>query len=168
MEVISYLALGSNIEPREQYIRTALNHLREKVEIKTISPYYLTKPFGNTNQPGFINLVIETATDLTADELFAFVKNVEKATGRIERERWSEREIDIDILLYGNMVINTQTLKIPHPGLTERDFFLRPLLDIAPDAALPGSDILLSSYLTDALPVYVESVLPQKTGAISA
>ncbi len=167
MEVISYLALGSNIEPRERYIQTALNHLQEKVEIKTISPYYLTKPFGNTNQPGFINLVIKIGTELSAVELFTLIKNIEKVTGRMERERWSEREIDIDILLFGNKVINSPALKIPHPGLTERDFFLRPLIDIAPDTALPGSGILLSSYLTDALPVYVESVLPQKTGAIS-
>lgn len=157
MEVTVYIALGSNIEPREAYLNTALDLLAQKVNIEAVSGWYKTKPFGIENQGGFINLAAKITTDLSPADLFACVKEIEKKTGRIERERWFEREIDIDILLYGDTIIETENLKIPHPGLRERDFFLIPLLEISPDLIYPGLGVPLASFVSPLLPVYIQS-----------
>ena len=109
------------------------------VEVTRLSSLYMTAPWGITDQPEFVNAVAEVETDLAPTELLSRAKAVEMQMGRKRRERWGPREIDIDLLLYGDGVINTGGLEIPHPGMEERAFVLVPLLELAPDLAHPGT-----------------------------
>jgi 6-pyruvoyltetrahydropterin/6-carboxytetrahydropterin synthase len=104
-----------------------------------ISPTYDTAPVGNTDQPRFLNLVCKAKTSLSPPNLLRFVKNIEKKMGRVNGLPNSPRPIDIDILFYDDLVLETPVLVIPHPRLTERTFVLAPLADIAPDFKHPAS-----------------------------
>ena len=123
-----YLGLGSNLGDREGNLLQACELLGclEKSKI------HETEPFGVLDQPKFLNMVCEIETELSPRELLLFVKNIEKKLGRKKREKWGPREIDIDILFYGDQIIDEPDLKIPHPGIKERDFVLKPLKEIAP------------------------------------
>ncbi|WP_269456716.1 2-amino-4-hydroxy-6-hydroxymethyldihydropteridine diphosphokinase [Thermocrinis minervae] len=141
------MAFGSNVGDRISYILKALNLLTEVGNIKKVSTLYESPPWGYEKQDPFINGVIEFETSLKPIDLLHFLKKVEKRTGRIERFRWGPREIDLDILLYEDYVIMLSFLRIPHMYLTERDFFLVPLLEINPDLVHPISKRPLKHYL---------------------
>ena len=132
-----YLGLGSNLGNRQGNLDRALDLLSQRLRIKKVSSVYDTAPVGNIDQPRFLNMVCQVYTKLSPTELLALAKAVETKMGRVPRGRDAPRPIDIDILLYGDQVIETPELVIPHPRLKERAFVLIPLAEIAPDAVHP-------------------------------
>src|SRR5713226_2982439 len=135
----AYLGLGSNQGDRVTLLNDALARLAGsgRVRVTKRSSLYETAPVGMTEQPGFLNLVAEVETDLDPQDLLELVLVVERSLGRVRTQRWGPRTVDIDILLYGDVRVDTPILAIPHPEMTRRRFVLEPLLEIAPDAALP-------------------------------
>jgi 2-amino-4-hydroxy-6-hydroxymethyldihydropteridine diphosphokinase len=132
-----YLGLGSNLGDRKENLRQACEFLEsDYTTFVQGSSIHETEPFGVEDQPKFLNMVCEIETELSPRDLLLFVKNIEKKLGRKKREKWGPREIDIDILYYGDLVVDEPDLKIPHPGIKERDFVLKPLEEIAPGLLL--------------------------------
>ena len=127
-----FLALGTNLGDREKNIKEALKLLKEKVIGMKLASIYESKPQGRINQSNFLNSALKGKTSLSPQELLHFVKGIERKMGRVDRGINGPREIDIDILFYDDIVLDTPDLKIPHPRISERDFVLRPLLDLAP------------------------------------
>jgi 2-amino-4-hydroxy-6-hydroxymethyldihydropteridine diphosphokinase len=125
-----YLALGSNVGDRCGYMRRAFDLLRAEVHGLRASRVYETTPMGYEKQGNFLNAALGGDTELSPEGLLAFVKRVEREVGRIRRFPLGPREIDIDILFYSCIVYRDGTLEIPHPRLCERDFVLRPLVDL--------------------------------------
>ncbi|MBN2543498.1 2-amino-4-hydroxy-6-hydroxymethyldihydropteridine diphosphokinase [bacterium] len=140
-----FLSLGSNKGDRIDNILKACSHISGFARIVKKSSLFLTKPWGYPNQDDFINCVIEITTDLSAEELLKQIQKTEEKVGRTRSFEWGPREIDIDILLYDDIVIDSPKLKIPHRYLLSRDFFLEPLLEIAPETVNPLNGISLSS-----------------------
>jgi 2-amino-4-hydroxy-6-hydroxymethyldihydropteridine diphosphokinase len=133
-----YLGLGSNLGNRQKNLDMALELLSQRLQIKKVSSIFETEPMGNTDQPKFLNLVCQVQTILQPEGLLTLGKGIELKMGRAAvHEKDSPRIIDIDILLYGDLVMTTEKLTIPHPRLTEREFVLAPLADIAPEAVHP-------------------------------
>jgi len=129
----SYLSLGSNIGDREANLRAALDRLRPV----RVSPIYETEPVDYTNQAWFLNLAAEIRTDLFPRQLLSLTQRIERELGRVRTAPKGPRTLDIDILLFGNTVMLTKELEIPHPRMIERRFVLHPLADIAPDLRHP-------------------------------
>jgi 2-amino-4-hydroxy-6-hydroxymethyldihydropteridine diphosphokinase len=127
-----YLGLGSNVGDRLLNLNKAIELLSEKIQILKKSKIYISKAVGYTDQPDFYNMVLYGKTDLSPEELFNFIKDVEKNVGRVYRFHWGPREIDIDILFYNDLVYKSDKLNIPHPRLHERDFVLLPLIELNP------------------------------------
>ena len=134
-----YLALGSNIGNRQKNLSAALQMLREVVDIHKISSVYETEPVGYLDQPRFLNMVCYGQTASSPDGLLRSAKAIEEALGRQPSFRNAPRPIDIDILLYDNLCLETEHLTIPHPRMSERAFVLVPLAEIAPTAIEPIS-----------------------------
>lgn len=133
---ITYIGLGSNIEPERQ-LEEALEALGLLGVLKNCSPRYHTEPMGEKDQPWFINQAVELETSLLPLELLRRLKKIERELGRKDRGRWQPREIDLDILLYENQTVASVELTIPHPGLAKRRFVLVPLAEIAPQTRDP-------------------------------
>ena len=135
-----YLGLGANLGRREDTLSRAVALLGRGTEVRVLrrSSLYETAPIGVTSQPSFLNAVVEAETTLTPDELLRLVKDVEAQLGRQARERWGPREIDVDVLLYGDREIAEPGLTVPHPGLWDRRFVLAPLQELQPGLAGPG------------------------------
>lgn len=136
---ICYIGFGSNVGDRLGHILRAIESMKDYGEIKNISTVYESQPWGFKNQSSFLNGVVEFETWLNPIDLLKALKSTEQSLGRKPRERWGPREIDLDILLYENHIIMLSFLKIPHPYLTERDFVLFPLLEVAPELTHPIS-----------------------------
>jgi 2-amino-4-hydroxy-6-hydroxymethyldihydropteridine diphosphokinase len=135
---IVYIGIGSNIGNRQENCRKAIRQLYLRgVKVVKESSMIETEPWGVTDQPCFINMAVEAETDLAPDRLFAIFKDIEMQMGRTDAVRWGPRVIDLDILFYDDMVLDTPELKIPHPYLHERDFVLIPLAEIAPEKIHP-------------------------------
>ena len=134
--VIAYLGLGSNLGERRDNLERALGFLSQRLRLKKVSSIYDSEPVGNTHQPRFLNLACQTSTTLSPPGLLALAKGVEAKMGRTGGSG-APRLIDIDILFYGDQVIKTPELVIPHPRLTERAFVLVPLVEIAPELVHP-------------------------------
>jgi 2-amino-4-hydroxy-6-hydroxymethyldihydropteridine diphosphokinase len=132
-----YLALGTNQGDRVQHLRRALERLAPYVSLTQLSPLYETAPWGITDQPDFLNMAAEGVTTLSPFELLDALKNIEQAMGRQATVRYGPRVIDLDILLYGELVMQTERLEIPHARMAERAFVLIPLQDLAPDLIHP-------------------------------
>ena len=137
--VIVYLGLGSNLGNRQDNLDRTLDFLSQRLRLAKISSVYETEPIGNINQPRFLNLVCQAYTKLAPTELLTLAKGIESKLGRTFNKSNTPRPIDIDILFYGEQVIETPELVIPHPRLTERAFVLIPLAEIAPDLVHPVS-----------------------------
>ena len=141
-----YLSLGSNLEDPKEQLRMAIGYL-EKLslsQVANVSSFYQTKPMGPVNQPDFINAVVELNTQLDPLQLLDCCQAIEASQGRIRSaERFGPRKIDIDILLYGNEIIEHERLMIPHYGLKERPFVLYPLTEIAAELILPTGEVLV-------------------------
>lgn len=134
-----FLGLGSNLGERIQFIENAIKEIKniEGTSVIKSSLIYDTEPWGNINQDNYLNSVLEIETDLQAEELLIQLKLIEKKTGRSENKRWLEREIDIDILFYGNEIIENDFVKIPHIQIEKRKFVLIPMAEIAPEFIHP-------------------------------
>ncbi len=117
--------MGSNFGDKLKNLHSALNGIKElkDTQITAFSRIYDTIPYGVEEQDDFLNMVISIETDIEPVQLLKEIKMIEEKTGRIKRERWHEREIDIDILLYGERIVNEKSLNIPHKELKKRDFF---------------------------------------------
>ena len=125
-----FLGLGSNVGDKKKNIETAVKLLSEKIYNIKMADIYISKAVGYENQEEFLNTAISGFTDLDVEELFKFIKKVEKEAGRKFRFRWGPREIDIDILFYNDLIFENEQIQIPHPRIQERDFVLKPLLDL--------------------------------------
>ncbi|NCO67173.1 MAG: 2-amino-4-hydroxy-6-hydroxymethyldihydropteridine diphosphokinase [Nitrospirae bacterium CG_4_10_14_0_8_um_filter_41_23] len=135
---VVYIGIGSNLGNRQENCLRAIELLQEKGIIVTKrSSLYETEPWGVKDQPLFINMAIEIETGLKPEELLRMLKDTEREMGRKDSSKWGPRIIDLDILLFDNIVLNNKNLKIPHPLMHERDFVLRPLCEIAPDIKHP-------------------------------
>ena len=133
------MGLGSNLGNRSRYLTKAIKILENNsnIWIQKKSSVIETKPYGYTNQPDFLNCVIEISTTLPAEELLHFCLQTENSLGRKRKEKWGARTIDIDILFYGKEVINSQSLTVPHADLPNREFVLRSLREISPEFVHP-------------------------------
>jgi 2-amino-4-hydroxy-6-hydroxymethyldihydropteridine diphosphokinase len=132
-----YLSLGSNLGDRHTNLRTATSLISPRIQPKVQSSVYETEPWGYTDQPAFLNLVVKAYTNLEPHATLSYIKVIEITMGRQETFRYGPRMIDLDILLYDDLIIESPTLTIPHPRLTERAFVLVPLAEIAPDLLHP-------------------------------
>jgi len=136
-EHIVYLALGSNLDNRLANLKQAVAALPPQMEVKAKSPVYETPPWGYEDQPKFLNQVIKAKTYLEPEPLLKHIKRLETALGRKPSFQNGPRLIDIDILFYDDLILDTPSLVLPHPGLHERGFVLLPLMDIDPDLVHP-------------------------------
>ena len=137
--VVAYLGLGANQgEPRRQ-LQEAVARLAtaEEIEVVQASSFYLTPPLGPPDQPWYVNAVVKVRTRLTPEELLRVVHRLERDLGRVRRERWGPRLIDIDLLLYDGVILSGPDLCLPHPEMHKRSFVLVPLVEIAPQAWHP-------------------------------
>lgn len=132
-----YLALGSNLGDRMANLRAAAAALSPALTVRRVSPVYQTSPWGVTDQPDFLNQVIEVETRLTPLDLLVYLKHLERELGRVPTVRYGPRLIDLDILFFNQDVINLPELTIPHPRLAERAFVLVPLADLVPGLMHP-------------------------------
>jgi 2-amino-4-hydroxy-6-hydroxymethyldihydropteridine diphosphokinase len=137
MDHIVYLALGSNMGNRLANLKAAINNLTPQLTIKNKSSVYDTPPWGFTEQAAFLNQVIVAKTYLTPQALLGHLKRLETALGRVPNFQNGPRLIDIDILFFDDLVLDTPLLVIPHPRLHERAFVLTPLAEIAPELIHP-------------------------------
>lgn len=137
MDHTVYLALGSNLDNRLANLKQAVAALSPQMEVKAKSHIYETPPWGYEDQPKFLNQVIKATTYLEPQPLLKHIKRLEVMLGRKASFQYGPRSIDIDILLYDDLVLDTPSLVIPHPRLRERGFVLLPLMDIAPDLIHP-------------------------------
>ena len=132
-----FLGIGTNLGDREDNLRQARACLGQRLEILKESSVYQTAPWGYLDQPAFLNQVIEVQTTLSSLNLLGFLKDIEKHLGRQENFRYGPRLIDLDILSYGDRIIQTPRLQVPHPRLAQRAFVLVPLAEIAPEWVHP-------------------------------
>jgi len=152
-----FLSLGSNLGDREQNLTQAYHLIRDRIgEIVHKSSVYETAAWGNMDQPPFLNLVLETVSSLQPQIVLQTIHGIEETMGRKRIGKWGIRTIDIDILLFDNQIIDIHGLQVPHPEMTNRNFVLIPLAEIAPDTIHPRlnkpiKDLLSAS--TDVLPV---------------
>ena len=137
MEHIAYLALGSNLGNRLGNLKNAISNLTPQMDVKKKSPVYETPPWGHTDQPPFLNQCVMVETYLEPENLLPHLKRLETVLGREPTFENGPRVIDIDILFYDDLILNTPPLVIPHPRLHMRGFVLVPLNDIAPDMVHP-------------------------------
>ncbi len=133
-QATTYIALGSNLGDREQHLRSAVNSLRELGEVRAISSFYETEPVGDIPQPNFLNAVAELKTQFAPEELLRSLLRIEQEHGRDRSASPSKgpRTLDLDLLAYDALVLETPGLTLPHPALAERLFVLVPLAEIAP------------------------------------
>lgn len=156
---LAYLGLGSNLGDRERHLAEARRLLPQfGATVLRQSGIHETEPFGVTNQPRFLNQVVEVEWSQGPRELLEAVKAVESEVGRTPTYRWGPREIDVDILLFGRERVDESDLVIPHPGLFEREFVLRPLAELRPDLLGPGASA--SSRARHSRPPPVSRVSP--------
>lgn len=125
-----YIAIGSNVGDSKHFIARSVEELRKHLSEVRCAPLYTSRAVGYTNQPDFYNTALCGETKLKPAELLEVTQSIEHKIGRVHRFHWGPREIDLDIILYGDLIIDDPELIIPHPRFTERDFVLRPLLDL--------------------------------------
>ena len=135
-----FLGLGSNLENPKQQLMRAIDALRQQPEISSVkaSSFYGSKPLGPQDQPDFVNAVVQISTCLSPQELLIVTQHLEQTLGRIKKRHWGERLIDIDILVFGAQVVDSENLQVPHPQVPFRDFVLLPLQEIAPNLTIPN------------------------------
>lgn len=139
--VLAYIGLGGNLDHPAERLLAARRQIGEIPGVREVafSSLYRSTPMGPSDQPDYVNAVMAVETSLAPFDLLQELQAVETAFGRVRLgERWGPRTLDLDVLLYGAEIIETERLTVPHPGLAEREFVLYPLLEIAPDLVIPG------------------------------
>lgn len=133
-----YIALGANLGRPEQTLTELLERLQQVPELEHIrcSSFYRSAPMGPQDQPDYVNAVLYAQTPLAPLALLDLLQSIEDEFGRVRSRRWGARTLDLDLLLFGDISLQHPRLTVPHPGLTERDFVLVPLHEIAPDLCL--------------------------------
>ncbi len=136
----AYIGIGSNLGEKEKNINMALKLLEIPAEIRIlkVAPLYSSAPWGYTEQDWFLNTVAEIETVLPAKELLQKLLQIEKDLGRVRTVQWGPRTLDLDLLLYGDITMNTKELVLPHPRMAERAFVMVPLADLNPDLKVAG------------------------------
>ena len=158
-----YLGLGANLNAPRKQIHAAVAALKalKDVEFVCVSHDYASKPMGPQDQPDYVNAVACVKTALEPEQLLVLTQAIELEHGRVRKEeRWGPRTLDIDILLFGNDVIDTPRITVPHYGLTEREFVVYPLFEIAPTLVLPNNQSLAD--IKKTLPLNDLQQLPQQ------
>jgi 2-amino-4-hydroxy-6-hydroxymethyldihydropteridine diphosphokinase len=137
--VVAYIGLGANLGDPRQQLQEAMAKLAaaEEIELLRASSFYRTPPLGPPDQPWYVNAVIKVRTRLTPEELLRVLHRVEQELGRVRREYWGPRVIDLDLLLYNGVILSGADLCLPHPEMHRRSFVLVPLAEIAPQAWHP-------------------------------
>lgn len=136
-----FIGIGANIGPVRENFAKALKNIEKCGRVVSVSSLYESDPVGPQDQPKFTNAVVKVKTELSPFELLDCLKAIEREMGRKKTKRWGPRVIDLDIIFYGNLVISTDSLVIPHPRAHERRFVLEPLLEIEPDAWHPAKNM---------------------------
>ncbi len=155
-----FLALGSNLGNRLEHLKSALKYLEAHgVHIEAKSRVWETAPWGVTEQPSFLNMCAAARTTLDPFGLLRLLKNAEAELGRCESSHWGPREIDIDIIFFGSLVMNDPKLTIPHPYMQERSFVLKPLSEIAPDEEHPVTHRTVAEMLADVPQAELEEMV---------
>jgi 2-amino-4-hydroxy-6-hydroxymethyldihydropteridine diphosphokinase len=136
----AYVGVGSNLNGPEEQVDRAIDALARipESELDARSSLYQSAPFGPVDQPDFVNAVVRLMTNLDALSLFHHLRQIESSQGRIRGEHWGPRVIDLDLLVFGDVIIDLDDLNVPHPGIAERNFVLLPLQEIAQDLVIPG------------------------------
>jgi len=137
----AYIGMGSNLDEPIQQLQNALLELREIPETKlaTVSSFYRSKPVGPQDQPDFINAVAEIETALSAEDLLDALQEIEAKHERVRERHWGPRTLDLDILLFGDEIIDTKRLNVPHKEMLNRNFVLLPLFELTNDMIIPGA-----------------------------
>ena len=136
-----YIGLGSNLEAPQQQILSAVDEIAALSSVRdlVLSPLYGSQPVGPQDQPNYVNAILRFSTAMSALLLLENLQKIENDHARVRNQRWGARTLDLDILLYGNEIINQPTLRVPHPELSRRAFVLYPLADVADaNLAIPG------------------------------
>ena len=154
------LALGTNIEPREQYLKDALKKLEENnLKIKLKSSIYETPAWGGVANQNFLNMCIEVDCNLKAHELLDIIQEIELDLGRVRLKHWGNRTIDIDIIEYKGQKFSDERLTVPHKYLHNRNFVLQPIYELYGDVKIDGKSIKKSLENIDApIEVYLEKI----------
>ena len=137
---VAYVGVGANVGQREETLRRAVELLREAdgVDVLAVSQLRETEPVGVVDQPPFLNGAVEIETARTPRDLLDLLLEIERSLGRVRAERWGPRTIDLDLLVYGDEIVDEPGLRVPHPRLHERRFALEPLAELQPDVEVPG------------------------------
>ncbi len=146
----AFIGLGSNLGEREAMIRSALEAIAALPETDLVraSSLYDTEPVGDVDQPNFLNAVAQVDTDLPPRQLLWNLQLIERRLGRERTRRWGPRTIDLDLLLYGDLVIEEDDLRVPHPEMIRRAFVLVPLVELDPTLVHPSTGETLASHLS--------------------
>jgi len=144
-----FIGLGSNLGDRKKNIENSVDLLvgTKKTNLLKRASYYETEPVG-PNQPWFINTAIKVETNLSPEGLLDSCKAVERRIGRFDTTHWGPRLVDLDLLLFGDRVLNTERLEVPHPQMEKREFVLRPVIELEPELIHPELDLPLKELLT--------------------
>ena len=147
----AWIGIGANVGDRRASIRAALDALGSLAvtSVARVSSLYDTAPWGVVSQERFLNAVVELETELAPDVLLRELAGIEDACGRVRHERWGPRTLDLDILLYGDRVIETEELVVPHPRLAQRAFVLVPLAELEPTLEVPGLGVTVEALLDE-------------------
>ena len=154
------LALGTNIEPREQYLKDALRKIVDNnIKIILESSIYETPAWGGVADQNFLNMCIEVETELDAYELLDTIQKIELELGRVRKEHWGNRTIDIDIITFDDLVFNDDRLIVPHRYIHDRNFVLAPLVEMYGSIEIAGKNIKESlEKITEPISVYKEKL----------
>lgn len=145
---IAYIALGSNLGNKGANLKQALQLLQEEgIKVKAVSGFFKTEPYGVTDQPEFVNAAACVETDLAPEALLELLLKTELGMGRVRLRHWGERNIDLDLLLYDDLIYHSEKLILPHPDMQNRLFVLQPLAEIAAEKIHPGLKISIENLL---------------------
>jgi 2-amino-4-hydroxy-6-hydroxymethyldihydropteridine diphosphokinase len=132
------IALGSNLGDSQSILSDAITQIRKSIDVQAVSDFHETIPVGGPEQPNYLNAVLIANTQMKPLELIAHLQSIENNAGRVRNERWGPRILDLDLITYGDLVMDEQLLTLPHPRAHERSFVLAPWFEIDPQAVLPG------------------------------
>lgn len=149
VEIAAFIGLGANLGDPPAQLREAVVRLGRApgTRVVRVAPLYGSSPLGPADQPDYANTVAEVATVLAPEVLLGELQRIEDDLGRVRSIRWGPRVIDLDLLLYGDRVMVTPSLVLPHPGVTTRRFVLAPLADLAPELVIPGTHVPVHRHL---------------------